>query len=295
MTAKLSEATQSGAPVDMVKMYNFTTLDIMADLSFNESLGLLETGKILGMGRGRLPDVFLIKQIILRIPSVQAKFWEQFNYAAERVDRRLERQPERPDLWSKVIGNPTLSLDEHYSNASLFMIAGSETTATALSGITYWLLRSPALMDKLKTEIRTTFCDAGEINLDSIARLEYLNAVIYEGLRMYRPVPFLMPRIVPKGGIVICGRFVPAGPTVGVHSFATYRSPTNFEKPDTFCPERWLGDAGRKNRDLQAVEPFSIGPRSCIGRNLAWHELRLILVMVLLRFDLALCKESQKW
>lgn len=78
-------------------------------------------------------------------------------------------------------------------------------------------------------------------------------------------------------------------------------SPTNFYDPDHFIPERWLPEAKNNpsspffsdNRDV--LQPFSTGPRNCIGKNLAYAEMRVILARVLWNFDLQLCEESLDW
>lgn len=90
--------------------------------------------------------------------------------------------------------------------------------------------------------------------------------------------------------------------------FAAFRSATNFRDADDFIPERWISseyDSDNKS----ALQPFSVGPRNCLGkkyvsalvldvcllRSLAYHEMRLILAMVLYSFDLSLCGESKNW
>jgi cytochrome P450 len=298
----------------------------MADLSFNESLNLLDnaqltpwvqaifagiklTARLQAFKRlGGIPSK-LIDDLLMKSPIVQAQFWDHFNQSVRRVDRRLDLQPERPDLWSAVLDKAhrdDLSRQEHYSNASLFMIAGTETTASALSGITYNLLANPSSLTKLVHEIRTAFPDPDDVTLQQCSGLPYLSAVISEGLRMYPPIPGTAPRIVPEGGLVIGGRFVPGETVVGVHHLAAYRNPEHFRDPDDFRPERWLrgddcekggaGDGGDFGQDrLGAVMPFGTGPRACLGRNLAYHEMRLLLVTTLLRFDLELCAESRGW
>lgn len=56
--------------------------------------------------------------------------------------------------------------------------------------------------------------------------------------------------------------------------------------PDLFVPERWLGDPEYKDDKCDAYQPFSIGTRNCIGMNMAWHEMRLLLAKVLFNFDI---------
>lgn len=132
---------------------------------------------------------YLVDQFVLRSKVVQRKGWEHWNYTAERADRRLKRTPERPDLWTKILersdGPDGLSVEEHHSIAGLFMIAGTETTATALSGTIYHLLRNPSAMKRLAEEVRSAFPDFESITLDALAHQKYLMAVLQEGLRMY--------------------------------------------------------------------------------------------------------------
>ena len=94
---------------------------------------------------------------------------------------------------------------------------------------------------------------------------------------------------------MICGRSIPGDVSIGVHIFATHISPSHFKNAQEFHPERWLGDPEYADDHLSAVEPFGVGPRNCLGKNLAWHELRLLLATLLLHFDISLAEESQGW
>lgn len=171
-------------------------------------------------------------------------------------------------------------------------------------------------MAKLVNEIRTAFPDRDDIGVATLQKLSYLNACIEEGLRMYPPVPTGLPRVTPVGGAAVCGEWVPQNAskssdlitvsrrlieqrtqiTVSVSHWSTYRSEKNFHKANQFIPERWLGEDEQFANDNHACfQPFSFGPRNCIGRNLAYHEARLLLTEVLWNFDLALDKKSDNW
>lgn len=94
---------------------------------------------------------------------------------------------------------------------------------------------------------------------------------------------------------MICGKFIPGGYSVGVAQLATMASSENFAEPETFAPERWMGDP-RYAADVKAAyQPFSCGPRDCLGKNLAYAELRLVLCKLLWNFDLELQKDSLDW
>jgi cytochrome P450 len=94
-----------------------------------------------------------------------------------------------------------------HSNA--LIVAGSETSATTLSGLHYYLLNNQEAYRKLKEEVRSKFSGPEEVNARTAAALPYLTACIEETFRIYPPIPIAMPRITPKGGCVIAGHFVP--------------------------------------------------------------------------------------
>jgi len=96
-------------------------------------------------------------------------------------------------------------------------------------------------------------------------------------------------------GNTITGRYVPPGNLIGVSQWACYHSTSNFKDPDKFVPERWLGEERYKDDRKDAFKPFSHGPRNCIGINLAYAEMRLILARLLWNFDMELCEESNDW
>jgi cytochrome P450 len=92
-----------------------------------------------------------------------------------------------------------------------YRIAGSETTATTLSCATYYLLRNPEIHDKLRTEIRGAFSSYEEIDSASASKLKLVNAICLEAMRMYPPLPFALPRVVPPGGATVDGHMIPEG------------------------------------------------------------------------------------
>jgi cytochrome P450 len=97
------------------------------------------------------------------------------------------------------------------AHTSDFVIAGSETTATALSCITYYLLKNPAITSVLHAELDAAFERYDSIDASSSAKLKFLNAICQEGMRIYPPLSFALPRIVPKGGDIVDGHWLPAG------------------------------------------------------------------------------------
>lgn len=129
--------------------------------------------------------------------------------------------------------------------------------ATLLSGVTYYLLTNPEKMQILLKEVRGSFKNAGDISLDSLANLKYLNACLKEAMRIYPPLPIGSQRIVPKGGLTILGQWMPEDTRVFCHHYSMYHLSSNFKNPESFVPERWLG-APEYSDDVQdAHQPFS--------------------------------------
>lgn len=217
------------AEIPISDLYNFTTFDVMGDLTFGEPLGLLANSKytewvaaIFGstklviMGRIlRWYPLFNDALQFLLPKETKEKRNRQVKHTLERIDKRLARgESDRPDIWTCVMKNKELdriTLPEMQSSASTFMIAGTETTATLLSGLTFLLLKNPDVYAKLVHEIRSSFATADEINMNALARLEYMHACLEEALRVYPPVPVGMPRVVPARGAIVAGKPVPGG------------------------------------------------------------------------------------
>ena len=144
---------------------------------------------------------YIVEKTLSSSPNLRKKAHEHWRYTSDRVERRLQRTPERPDLWTRILfkgdeKGGLLTLDEHKTNAATLMVAGTETTATALSGLTYYLTMNPPLLERLTREIRSEIVSTEGLKLENLARLKYLQACLMEALRMYPPVccsacPFL--------------------------------------------------------------------------------------------------------
>ena len=310
---KRTVQAEPNTPFDIVKLLNFTTFDIMADLCFGESLGLLQSAdytpwvtmllRAFKMGaRIRAVTYFEPFNTILKHwkpKKVEEIRWEHFNFSAERVNKRLAASVDRPDIWGLVLTNQEkgngLSLGLMHTNAGLFMGAGTETTATELSGLMYYLLMNPTCLRNLVQEIKTAFPSKEDMSMEKIAQLPYLHACVEEGLRMFPPVPGSLPRVVPRGGTTIVGEHIPEGVNVSIPHFASYR--LHFADAFSFRPERWLPNAPPEfTSDVKgALQPFSHGPRNCLGKNMAYHEMRMVLVNLLYNFDFELAPGMEDW
>ncbi|KAF2028697.1 cytochrome P450 monooxygenase-like protein [Setomelanomma holmii] len=315
---RLGEHAAESKAVDIMQWYNYTTFDVICDLTFGEPLYSLRDSKehhwirlvfasvkAIGLLSTRVKYPMFqyiekLKTLFKNTANINAARLEFFKLAHDKVERRLEKGTDRPDFFSYItksqeIEAKALTRDEMDSNSTLFLAAGSETTATILSGVTYLLLANRDKLSKLIYEIRSRFTSASEITIEEVNKLEYMIACLQEALRMYPPVPTGFPRVVPVGGDHISGYFIPAGTSVYVSQHAMNHSTRNYKDPERFVPERWMGAEEYKDDNRESLQPFSFGPRNCLGKNLAYAEMRLILAKVLFTFDLALQSQSALW
>ncbi|KAF1976980.1 cytochrome P450 [Bimuria novae-zelandiae CBS 107.79] len=320
---RLSESAKSGLPVDMTKWYQLTTFDLIADLTFGKSLGGLESGEsnkwtqMIDTMLKLTPMLLLITSfpILARIftfifgRKMEEARKKHFEYAASLAMGRIrgKEQADRGDFMDYILRSRgeahQLTDEELVHNADLFMLAGSETTATLLLGVTYYLLSNPETYKRATEEVRAAFDRPEDITFkEATQRLLYMMACLNETLRVFPPVPLALLRITKPGQMTpIAGHMIPPNVRVGVHHLSAYHSPLNFYDAQSFHPERWLQEVYTDpaspfhNDRRDAHRPFSFGPRDCIGRNLAYHEMRLILAMVLWNFDLKLDEGMENW
>lgn len=160
---------------------------------------------------------------------------------------------------------------------------------TLMVGI-FHLLKKPETLSKLKEELSQAWPDVNAAPPSSkvLEKLPYLNASIKEALRLAIGVVSGLPRITPDGGATIVGQQIPEDTIVSTSAFNVHYNAEIFPEPTAFKPERWLEDSSLDNW----LVPFSRGPRSCLGVNLAWLELRLALAAVVRRFDFKLDSSS---
>ncbi|EXJ59416.1 uncharacterized protein A1O5_12297 [Cladophialophora psammophila CBS 110553] len=308
-----SPTSPAAAVVDLAKWYNFTTFDLIGDLAFGEPFGCLQSGgyhpwvamifggfklSAFNQARKRFPWLMPLTQHFLpkRLLTQQGQHFQMsFDKAKGRAVSGVK---DREDFMSYILRHNDergLTPDEIGENSNILIVAGSETTASLLSGTTYYLLRNPDTYKRLVAEIRSSFDKESDINLVAVGNLKYLLACLDEGLRLYPPVPSALGRNVAAGGKEIEGFFIPENTTVSVPHWPAYHSEYNFHRADDFCPQRWLGDAEFANDNKDVLQPFQFGPRNCLGKSLAYAEMRLILARMLWNFDLELQPQSVGW
>ena len=215
-------------PQNIFKWYALTTFDIISELAFGEPGTCLDTAEqpwlavISSRAKGivwyELAMYYGIYNFITWVaPGRTVKPREKhMQLCAAKLKKRLQKKGDFTDFMSYIVDNQTekLSNMDLVFMTSAFIVAGSGTSASALTGTTFFLLRKPEAYERLVAEVRSTFNKDEEITIAATSELPYLRACVEEGLRMFPPAPSTLPRFVPKNGEYIDGKWINGG--VGV-------------------------------------------------------------------------------
>ncbi|MBE9106009.1 cytochrome P450 [Nostoc cf. edaphicum LEGE 07299] len=200
-------------------------------------------------------------------------------------ERRAELDRDRQDILSLMMAaryddGQGMSDEELHDELMTLLVAGHETTASALTWAFYWIDRLPEVREKLLQELNTIGVNA---DLSSVAKLPYLTAVYQETLRLYPIVMTAFPRIV-KTPITIMGYELPEGTVIVPSIYLAHHREEVYPQSKQFKPERFLG------RQYSPYEylPFGGGNRRCIGMAFAQYEMKIVLATVLSEFQVSL-------
>ncbi|QIW98805.1 hypothetical protein AMS68_004323 [Peltaster fructicola] len=299
-----------GNSFDFAHVAHLFTLDVLTQIGFGKALGFLTKNEdifcLIQNTKQALPVLELachhptIRRLLHHplLASLQPKATDKtglgavLGHAQQTVNDRLDGTDTYKDMLGSFMKHG-LSRVEMQSESVLLMIAGADSTATALRNTILYTISNPIVYSRLIKEIDETVA-AGKastpvITLAEAQDLPYLRAVVMEGLRMFMPLVGLAGRQSPKGGATLNGVYIPEGTQVGLSTYAMLRREALFgHDADTFRPERWLdGDPDfiqsmEKNHSLI----FGSGRTSCLGKNIAMMELRKAVFEIFRSYDM---------
>lgn len=172
-----------------------------------------------------------------------------------------------------------------WQDGQVTVIAGTLTTASALTYTLFCLLTQPAVLRQLKKELKNAIPDPAHLPaLATIEQLPYLSACIKEGLRLSNGVSTRLQRIDPDNPIIFTDStrnkgkqyVLPSGTPVSMTGMLVHYDSNYYPEPLVFNPDRWLQNPGLE----KYLVPFSRGTRQCIGINLAYAELYVTLAII---------------
>ena len=210
------------------------------------------------------------------------------------VAHSREARSDKRDLLSLLLSahdeETGIGMDDRQLRDELVsqFVAGTDTTAVAMTWLWHVLDAHPNVNEKLRAEIDHVLGGRSP-TFEDLAKLTYTKAVIQETMRLY-PVGWIIPRVAEKAD-EIDGFTIPAGATVLMSQYVTHRSPTYWERPTDFDPDRFDPTSSAK-RPRFAYFPFGGGPRQCIGAQLAMMMMQTMVALIVPRMRFVRASEK---
>ncbi|KAJ6110808.1 Cytochrome P450 [Penicillium sp. IBT 16267x] len=301
--------------IDITEWFSYWAIDSMNNIAFSSGLGFMEHGEDVG---GTLHTIRAVLSVVMYVAAFPTVFmwlaWAMslvigpsgklVSMCLDRVNERVE-QKEKDKKPSTTNGDlldvyikarqqhPTMFSHERVIGMTFTTIlGGSDTTGFNLQWIIYYLLKHPACLSRLQQEIDQAVLE-GKISypptLQDLSTLQYLEVVIKEGLRYALLLQLSMDRVVPKGGMDICGYHIPEGITVGCQSRVIHFDKSVYgDDAESFRPERWLEASDEKRKVMERCGIwFGSGKHTCIGQHFARAKMMKVLALMLMKFEIS--------
>ncbi|KAK2779605.1 pisatin demethylase [Colletotrichum kahawae] len=325
--SKYISTEASARPLDLSQKIQYLTLDVISHISFGTPFGDLSSDSdaydiarsaeegltavtaIIALGLYKiLQNPFVARYIGIKETDSSGYGRMTANGRAIIKERLARDTDKKSDMIASFIRHG-MDEDDILSEATLQMIAGSDTTAASLRVVMLYLLTHPRVYAKLQAEIDAFHTDkqvheaSGIISNATARKLEYMQAVIKEGMRVHPPVTDSVPKRVPDEGdtVIIDGRavFLPGGTNVNYAVWPLHLSKDIFgEDAEEFRPERWLLETNEsKLATMNKVHElvFGYGKYQCLGRPIAMMEIGKTVFELIRNFDWCLAKPDTPW
>ncbi|XP_058092250.1 cytochrome P450 71AU50-like [Magnolia sinica] len=232
-----------------------------------------------------------LKGLTRRMKSVSKVFDDFFEKIIDEHDKSKEMGHDR-DFVDVLLSLMKSEMDGDFrvdrTNTKAILLemlaAAIDTSATAIEWALSELLKHPQVMKKVQDELRTVVGFDQMVEESDLPKLEYLDMVVKESLRLHPVAPFLIPRESMED-CTINGFHIPKKCRVIINAWAIGRDPTSWSNADQFSPERFVGSSiDVRGRDFQLI-PFGSGRRVCPGMQLGLTVVRLVVAQLVHCFD----------
>ncbi|RYP47706.1 hypothetical protein DL768_006296 [Monosporascus sp. mg162] len=313
---RILQSAQAGEPVNMTRFVKHLSIDVVALLGFGFHLNTQTDERDRWLAEGVVKGNFRINsymnfpglrhaRIDLIMGLLAGKARLQYGELVGRMvgSRLSQARDAQADLFASMTdeenldGEKPLPQSEIFQEAVFFLPAGADTSSAAICATLFYLTRHRSVYNRLADEIRSTFTSGADISGGpKLTGCQYLRCCIDEALRMSPPVGGTLWReqqaSSKKAGepLIVDGHVIPPGTQVGVGIYALHHNERYFPAPFAYTPERWLAsETSEDQRKLMhdAFAAFSLGPRSCPGKAMAYLEMSLVLAKLIWYFDFA--------
>ncbi|KIX05641.1 uncharacterized protein Z518_03613 [Rhinocladiella mackenziei CBS 650.93] len=316
MVLLIHNESRKGKAIDMARIAQYFTLDVLTQLAFEEPFGYLTKNEDVFQYIQKVQEFLHILELASNFPLIHRilssrvmlafgpKPTDKLGMGAMLgVARRVVNERYAPDAKIKedMLGSfikHGLSRDEAENEAILQLLGGSDSTATAIRMTFLYILTNPAVYAKLIHEIHAHRHNISSpvIQSSEAQKLPYLQSCIKEGLRIWPPLAGLQGKVSPPEGEMVNGYFIPGNIEVGWNPMSMQRRREIYgEDAEMFRPDRWieaaaLDDGGGKvalmEKTLALV--FGFGKYGCLGKTIALMELDKVFVALFQNFEFAL-------
>ncbi|TFK52929.1 cytochrome P450 [Heliocybe sulcata] len=298
LVSLLASRCSSTSALDVTPYFKNWGLDIIGDLGFGKQFGMLDSDGTSQQALYRLSKAKAFQVLFSTVPWLftllgqtvpfvrsERKKWDQ--YCLSMLMDKQQNKSGFSDILSHLVDpdrrkstDPRVDQRSLTSDVELAILAGSDTSSSALGSSVFLLGTHPEKLALLQEELRDK-----ELTNKCLVGCKILEGVINEALRLFPPVPSGMTRCTPQEGMMIAGKWIPGDVDVWTPTYTIFRDERCFMKPYEFIPERWSSQPELVRRK-DAFVPFSTGAYNCAGKQLAMMELRLMLVLLVKTFDI---------
>ena len=291
-------------------LMNQVAREISTEIIFHVVLGLEENNNRQSQIKELLTEIIspqrlIINSIFFLLPFLQVDLgslspWGKHKREMEQLDRliyeeiqerritAIQGDRQHNDILTQIItvqdenGN-SLSDVEIRDQIMTLLVAGSETTSTALSWSIYWT----SYLEDVKTKLLNEINSSNTTQLVSKTEFPYLNAVCSETLRICPPALLGFGRIIRKP-VEIADYYFEPGTILTPCIYLLHHQSQIYSNPDRFQPERFLSSTFKQHEYI----PFGGGKRKCLGYTFALFEIKLVLLTIFKNWDIKLANES---
>ncbi|GME35797.1 Cytochrome P450 [Neofusicoccum parvum] len=303
---------ERGQRINITDRIAWLTYDLMGVIGFGKDFGNLRSAKespaIKGLrtamaSMGILFPVPWLTNVLSHMPGLGDVYWGPFvQYCRQLVEEKQQAfQADKSEAPKDIISWLIRAFEEgspngaptpealHEDTRSL-VIAGADTTYSALVNAFYYLALNPPIYAKLQADVDGLFPDGdASYSHDKAKDIPLLDGIINETLRLKPPIPNGAPRMTPPDGFRIDDDlYIPGNVDVWMPQWVIQRDERYFERPLEFIPERWIAGHEKAGmvKDRTAFFPFQIGTYYCVGKQLAMWEMRSVLARLALRYNI---------